>query len=41
MFGFGASTVTDIDEGIRRVSNICKAMRLAEAGVPTSRVLLS
>ena len=33
MFGFGSCTVNEINEGIRRVGNVCKAMGLIEDGM--------
>ncbi len=33
MFGFGSCTVGDIDEGIRRAGNVCKAMGVAQTSV--------
>ena len=32
MFGFGSCTVSEINEEIRRVGNVCKAMDLIEDG---------
>ena len=38
MFGFGSCTVDEINEGIRRVGNVCKAMGLTDEGTILPRV---